>query len=262
MSTQQVDCALLVLSSDRYADLWPIFFDQLVRHWSACPFPVYLGSNTATLEDRPWVRTILSGPDRDWSSSLREILRQIPHRYVLLTHEDFIIVEDVDTARVEDCLEYVRTNGIRHVQLRSHLPCDGMTHQRYGIIAKGAPYRVNTMGIWEKSSLVALLLDGESAWNFEIMGSYRSSSMEGFVRDLASPIRIINLVEKGCYIPESVRRLERQGIMVGPGERRLLTGSWKLRSWLQRIWFDAMIHVPWRWRVRAMNVLRKLLVSY
>lgn len=262
MNVETRDCAVLVLSSDRYADLWPIFFGQFFRHWPACPFPVYLGSNTVALEGQPSVKTLLSGPDRDWSTSLREILRQVPERYVIMTHEDFIIVEDVDTSRVRECLDFVRANDIRHVQMRCHLPSDGVMQSRYGIIDKGAPYRVNTMGVWEKSALEALLVDGESAWNFEILGSYRSSYTEGFVRDLASPIRIVNLVEKGCYIPESVRQLERRGVAVGEGRRAALTGPWRLRSWLQRVWFDTMVRVPWRWRVQAMNLLRKLLVSY
>lgn len=262
MSAGSEDCAVLVLSSDRYVDLWPVFFDQFRRRWPGCPFPVYLGSNTIALAGYPFVRTILSGPDRDWSTSLRAILRQIPERYVIMTHEDFIVAADVDTGRVRECLDFVRTHGIRHVQLRCHLPSDDVTQSRYGIIDKGAPYRVNTMGVWEKSTLESLLVDGESAWNFEILGSYRSSYTEGFVRDLASPFKVVNLVEKGCYIPSSVYELERLGVAFETGPRRTLAGPWRLRSWLQRLWFDAMVQLPWRWRVRAMNVLRKLLVSY
>lgn len=262
MNAGSEDCAVLVLSSDRYADLWPVFFDQFCRRWPGCPFPVYLGSNTIALDGYPFVRTILSGPDRDWSTSLRAILRQIPERYVIMTHEDFIVAADVDTPHLLECLAFMRGDGARHMQLWSDVPADHIVQGRYGVIARGAPYRVNTVGIWEKATLEHLLLDGESPWQFEIMGSYRSSFLDGFLRHQRPPVVYVNLVEKGKYIPTSVQLLEERGVSLPARQRLTLSGRWRLRSWLQRLWFRGMSRVPWRWRVNTMDVLRKLLISY
>ena len=262
MNPGSEDCAVLVLSSDKYADLWPVFFDQFGRRWPGCPFPVYLGSNTLSLTGYPWVKTILSGPDRDWSTSLRAILRQISERYVMMTHEDFVVAEDVDTPQLLECLAFMRGEGGRLMQLWSGLVPDHIVHGRYGVIARGAPYRVNTVGIWEKATLERLLVDGESPWQFEIMGSYRSSFLDGFLRHQRPPIVYVNLVEKGSYIPASVRLLEQRGVSLPLRERPMLSGRWRLRSWLQRLWFSGMSRVPWRWRVKTMNTLRKLLISY
>jgi hypothetical protein len=262
MSIGGEDCAVLVLSSDRYADLWPVFFGQFQRRWPDCPFSVFLGSNTVALEGYPFVRTVLSGPDRDWSSSLRAIVRQMPERYLIMTHEDFIIAEDVDTPQLLECLAFMRGEGARHMQLWSGLAADRVVGGRYGVIEKGAPYRVNTVGIWEKATLEHLLLDGESPWQFEIMGSYRSSFLDGFLRHERPPIVYVNLVEKGSYIPAAVRLLEQAGVSLPPRSRPTLSGRWRLRSWLQKVWFLGMAQMPWRWRVRVMNTLRKLLISY
>jgi len=37
--------AVLVVSCDKYADLWPPFFQLFLRFWPECPFSVYLISN-------------------------------------------------------------------------------------------------------------------------------------------------------------------------------------------------------------------------
>ena len=49
------------------------------------------------------------------------------------------------------------------------------------MLTKGAPYRTSAQSaIWRKSSLESLLVDGESIWEFEVLGSRRSDALEGF----------------------------------------------------------------------------------
>lgn len=255
-------CAVLVMSSDGYADLWPTFFDQFVRRWPACPYPVFLGSNTVAYHGHDFVTTVFSGPDRDWSSSARSIVEQIPHSYLVILLEDLLIADDVASTAFARDVQLMQRHGSRHIQLACRLAADRIDAEGYGVIDRGAPYRVNVCGLWQKQAFLDLLIDGESPWNFEIMGSYRSSYLDGFLRMRKPPLRLVNLVEKGRFLPAGVKYCHEHGIPLATDHRGIARGRRGFGSRAKALWFNAMVHVPWRLRVSTMNVLRKLLVSY
>lgn len=255
-------CAVLVMSSDGYADLWPTFFDQFARRWPACPYPVFLGSNTIAYHGHDFVTTVLSGTDRDWSSSARSIVEQIPHSYLVILLEDLLITDDVASTAFAREVNFMGLHGTRHIQLACRLAADRVNAEGYGVVDRGAPYRVNVCGLWQKQAFLDLLIDGESPWNFEIMGSYRSSYLDGFLRMREPPLRLVNLVEKGRFLPAGVKYCHEHGISLATDHRGIARGRRGFGSRAKALWFNTMVHVPWRLRVSTMNVLRKLLVSY
>lgn len=262
MSDENDQCAVLVMSSDGYSDLWPTFFSQFARRWPTCPYPVFLGSNTATYHGHDFVTTVCSGPDRDWSASARSIVEQIPHAYLVILLEDLLIADDVASTAFAREVNFMRLHGTRHIQVACRLPADRVNGEGYGVVDRGAPYRVNVCGLWRKQSFLDLLLDGESPWNFEIMGSYRSSHLDGFLRMREPPLRLVNLVEKGLFLPAAVKYCRKQGIPLATDRRGIARGRRGLVSRAKTLLFNTMVRVPWRLRVSTMNVLRKLLVSY
>ncbi len=81
-------CSILVVSCDRYRDLWAPFFTLFQRYWPDCDMPVYLGANFVQAEFAG-VRTLKAGDDESWSKGLRFFLENIQTEYVLLMLEDF-----------------------------------------------------------------------------------------------------------------------------------------------------------------------------
>jgi len=79
---------VLVLSCDKYVDIWHAFFTLFFRYWPDCPFPVYLLSNFKSF-DHPHVKPILVGEDETWSISVSKALKKFPHDIALITLEDF-----------------------------------------------------------------------------------------------------------------------------------------------------------------------------
>lgn len=260
--SNMTDFAVLVLSSDGYADLWPTFFEQFRRRWPECPYPVYLGTNTRVFTDHAFITTVRSGRDENWSTAARKILDQVRQPYLMVLLEDLLLIQDVDGNSVAETFAFMQRGSINHIQLACSLPSDGGGAGRYGTIARGAPYRVNVCGFWNKATLQSLLLDGESPWNFEIMGSYRSSYLDGFLRMHEPPLRLVNLVEKGLFLPAAVQYCREHGINPSTDSRGIAHGCRGIVSLVKALWFNIMVRVPWRVRVATMNLLRKLLVSY
>src|SRR4051794_37784312 len=109
-------CALLVVSCDPYADLWPPFFALLRRHWADCPFPVYLGTGE---NSRPpeGVAVLRSAGGKDWSRCMRDYLDALPQPYVLVMLDDFFLRRAVSNADVVACLRFAEANQATQVRL-------------------------------------------------------------------------------------------------------------------------------------------------
>ena len=216
--TQQLasDVSAVVLSHDGYADLWPAFFELLFRFWPDLPYPLHLVSNRRTFPDDR-VIPVRVGDERSWSQTLARALDHIHGRYVLLMLEDYFLTGRVDTARI------VRMHAamikLRAVYLRlapapkPDSPCPGFSD--IGYIAKGAPYRTSLqIAFWERSTLLGLLRQDETAWDFELKGSRRSdhvshpflSVYDGF----ALPYR--HAVRRGRWIPGAIRQFGALGM--------------------------------------------------
>lgn len=99
--TAQPPWSLVVPSCDNYNDTWPFFFHFLFKYWPDVPKPVYLISNTTTFADER-VRTILVGPDAQWSTTVHLGLKQVPTDFLLMLLDDFFVNTVVEGARITE----------------------------------------------------------------------------------------------------------------------------------------------------------------
>lgn len=254
--------AILILSCDRYADLWPVALKQFRKHFEQSSYKIYFGSNTRKCED-PDVTPLLSGEDKDWSSSYLAILEKIPEKKLFVLLEDLLVVSTIDPSRFAACVEFLVHHNANHIKYWPNpSPDRSSDNPEFKIYDRGAPYRATVCGFWDRECLEKLLIPGENPWDFEVLGSYRTSYLDGFY-GLASPLfNYINLVEKGLWIPGSIENAQGMGIEIDTSQRRALQGGRSLKSTVQMIYFNLMLNVPWRYRVSAMALLRKLLISY
>jgi hypothetical protein len=255
------DLGILVLSCDKFYDLWRPYFSLFQEYYDGSS-QVYLGSNTVTFEGDK-ITTIYSGEDTDWSTSCRNILRQIPNKYILLLLEDIFITSKIDSDKINQHLQYMKDNKAKHIHLApTPKPDKWVLDQEFGVYEKGAPYRVNVVGYWDKEYLLSLLLDGESPWDFEIKGSYRTAYDDGFYCLQKPLFSSVHILEKGRWLPEAVNYNKKHNTSLEIEKRPILSSHTNFKSNLQEYYFNLMVKIPWKFRVKLMNVLRKLLISY
>ena len=256
------NCAILVLSCDKYSDLWKPFFHQFWKFWPDCKYPIYLGSNTISYDKDKRVKTILSGPDKDWSTSLLAILKNIPEEFIFIWLDDIFLISKTDNEVWASCWNLLkdRANHIFTVPLPQAKNCKN--HDQFGIFEQGEPYRTSVRGFWRKSSLFSLLLPGETPWNFEIMGSYRCSYSEGFFY-LNNPLfSALHVVEKGKIFPEAATYCKKEHIPLNISFREVMKGTSYFKSIIKSIIYNTVVKIHWKKRVHLMSNLRRLLVSY
>jgi hypothetical protein len=254
--------AILVLSCDKYADMWPSFLLQFRRFFPAEVYPIYLGSNSVRCSE-PGIIPRLSGDDPDWSTSLKRILAQIEEPKLFVILEDLFLASPFDAEGFQAALSYLFEKNALHIKYWAiPMPSEPTENPRIGIYPKGEPYRATVCGFWDREYLMNLLIKGENPWNFEILGSYRTSFSDGFY-GLTRPLcDYHNMIEKGCWLPQSVKWAREEGIALALDKRPLLKGGNQLVSRVKILYFNLIRRLPWRWRVSLMNKLRRALISY
>lgn len=257
-----MNLSVVILSCDKYSDLWAPFFSLLEKNWPDCPYDIYLGSNTIDFK-KDGVKILFSGKDIDWSNSATKIVSQLSSKYLLILLEDMFIGSPINTAYVEQILSFMQEVKAKHIHIRPlPLPDHVIENIPIGIYNKGMPYRVNVIGFWEREYFLDLLIPGETPWQFETMGSYRTIFYEGFYCLNKELFKHVNMVEKGCWIPKSVKWCRENGVSINMSRRKLPTGFKLMMNKLKVVYFDTILKINWEVRVNIMNILRKILISY
>jgi hypothetical protein len=230
---------LLVISCDRYADVWQPCFDLLLRHWPDCPFPIYLGSNELSYPD-PRVRMIHVGPDRSWAENVLLMLDRLASEYVVLFLEDFFLKSRVETQAVSRlvrfCIEQ-RLDCARFSVLPAPTPLPPEPLAEFaglGLVPREFPYRVSAqIALWRTAALRHYLVPGMSAWDFEHVGTQMAKRSEHrFFGPFASLVDYDHAIEKGKWKPEGLAICAAAGLPVVP-QRSVFTDE-QLQDHLQK----------------------------
>jgi hypothetical protein len=207
-SQASLDFAIVVLSCDRYSDLWNPCFELLLSAWRPMPHATYLCSNRLRFDDDR-VTTLLSGDDPDWSTSISRSLSQIDYEYVLLLFDDTFFDEEVQQDRVALLKEFLRTQQPTYLRFRpSPLP-DELRRGPFGRIRESTLYRTSTLAFWHRKTLLSLIKPGESAWEFEYNSPARAKHLPHFYGVYEKFFSYIHGVEKGFWIPGALERVQR-----------------------------------------------------
>ncbi len=217
---------IIVPSCDAYSDAWTPFFQLLFRYWPDCPYPIHLVSINETFDD-PRVHNTSLGKDRGWASNLRHVLDELNCQSIIYLQEDYFLKSPMDTARLESVISYAQEIGAGYVRLAG-APNPDLPHENpfgLGEISRHAEYRCSLQAAWwSAETLLKLLVDGETGWDMELIGSGRSAELsEPF---LATPVGspLIDYyadtgILKGKWLPGAIRFCRREGIEVDTSRR-------------------------------------------
>ena len=238
-------CSVLVMSCDAYSDLWQPFFNLFWRHWSDCPWPVFLGANQQAFPDSRIV-TLKTG-DAEWSRRLRFCLEQIDSDFVLLLLEDYFLDRPVSTPLISEKLTLLAALGGSQLRL---FPAPGPDRRldscpELGLVHRRASYRVSTQAaIWKRGHLLDILEDGESIWHFEWNGTIRSrSSAAAYYATYKPLVHYRHVVERGEWFRGAAQYFGDQQIGCDFTARPIISRkgalkrfiTTKLRNWNTRI---------------------------
>lgn len=239
------NCAVLIVSCDKYKDLWGPCITLFRRFWSNCPYPIYVLSNTEAAEF-PNVSSIVTGSDISWSDNLHIALDTISEQYVLLYIEDLFLTKEVNSSAVESLIERCISEHWNYLRLNPTPKGDRRIDNTVSSISPGSVYRSSVVfSVWKKDVLSSLLKEGESAWDFEEIGTKRTDALDGFYASNDTLLHASNTVIKGVWELEALNAVRKLGIEPDIHSRRVMTRKeyalWKLKQ-MRSLLFHLLPH--------------------
>lgn len=225
--------AIVVVSCDKYSDLWEDVFSLLDLHWKDRPFDLYLATDNKPFEHEG-VKVIHFGNIRQWMLCTRKAVEKIDAPYILFLMEDYFVIKDIDTRVIEEDLIFMEENGGDFMNIHqkpyflkevdSHFVTDSIR-----IIPNNTRYGLDTAGaIWKKDFFLEQLSreDGD-AWRFEAILVADSMSERGLPGKLFYDTRFpLNLcpgevVRLGKFTLDTVKRIEATGYKIKSTRSRM-----------------------------------------
>lgn len=182
--TDKCNCTVVVSSCDRYEDTWYPFFKILKEEWPDRPYPIVLVTESKSFDFEDMnIRTLgLYKPDQrvSWGRLVKETLKRIDTEYILFMLENFFLENKVDQKRIEQCIEWMDENkniSVFYFQ-RTRQPNNirDNTYPHFEKRPRKAGYRFNCQAaVWRREKLIQYIRSHESPWEWENLGSVRSS---------------------------------------------------------------------------------------
>jgi len=251
--------ALLILSCDNYADIWPIFFSQFERNWPDCPFDKYISTNFLSAGSDSFT-DIKVGQDQSWSDGVMKALTQIKdtYEYALITLEDLILTEKIDNPEFLSMVSmFLSSNGNYLKFIRKPKPTHKF-NKYFGEIKPGSLYRPTCVyALWKIETLLELLDRNEDAWQFERFGAIRSDRYNGFYVVYKDFFKISNTVIKGKWVPSEKRKIEKEGYQIKKS-RKALTQPEVIKLAFRTFMFKLFTNFfPWKYRRQIVFMLKR-----
>ena len=108
--------SILVLSCDKYRDLWDDFFTLLEKYWPDCNFKKYLATDTVEYT-RPGVHVIHFGHEKNWTKCARIAVEQIDTPFISLFLEDAFICREINNRIINEDVSFANVNQVDFLTL-------------------------------------------------------------------------------------------------------------------------------------------------
>ena len=255
--------AFLVLSCDKYSDLWEYYAQLFNKYWSDCPFDKYFATNEVPFEKQGF-KSILMGEDKTWSMGLIQALNNLKGKYdyVLLTLEDLFIIENVDNDFVQKSIdEFIKLDG-NYLKLYTKTKPNKKLNKYFGEISENIPYRHSTVNtVWKIDFLLQILVPEENAWEFEKLGEERTAFVDKFYCSTKNCFILANAVIKGKWLNTSYKKIRKlipdlkisRDFLSKQEERKLY------RTYFFLILFSK--YIPVKFQTKVMKYIRSIIKS-
>ncbi len=184
MNTQCIE--MLVLSCDKYSDVWDDFFNLKERFWPDCQYQWHIVTESK-IYNRDKVDTIVCGHSLNWAGRLRKAVQSVSSPFIGLFLEDYFIKAPIDNAKIKAYVEMMQREKVSFLNLGNvfgHiLRQPNLKHysDHLVVIPQHLKYGIDTSAaVWDKSFLLEKIGEGDySAWQFEIDRCEEAASEQG-----------------------------------------------------------------------------------
>ena len=180
------DLAIITWTNTEYSDIWPPYFGRLEKHFPNFEKSYLFVNEYSDLVPERHTQLINDENDLFYKRFLKG-LSEVEEEYILYMQEDHIFYDDVDHAKIEELLSFLKESEFSFIRLIKSGELYGNEIQdNIFEIPLHSPYVFSQQSaIWKKEDLVKI-------FNFFKPKTYRDVESYG-------SIAMRNLRKSGCY---------------------------------------------------------------
>ena len=208
---------ILVLSCDKNEDTFEAFHHCMEKYYPNHPEVIY---KTETINN-PYYKTICKNyPLENWTTGVREALKEIEDDNILIMIDDCFIRNKVDEDRIKYACDNLKGNIAMFNFEKSFDNNDEETNlEGFKKRKHGSPYEVSIMcGLWDKEKLINILQGEHNPW--EVEGNQNNCGYDYYINsgdyiiDWGYKTFIFTGICKGKWCRNIVPFFEKEGIKI------------------------------------------------
>lgn len=250
--------ALVISTCDKFSDLWDTHIALYKKNWDGPFWKTYMVTDKPTDKSYDGVEIIVAGENLDFPMRLKYALGKIDKDYVLVTLDDYFLIEKTDALKLNYLAERAEKEKIDYLMLyerRKTNPKNFTSLDRLEPIDLTEKYAVTLYpAIWSKQFLYNSVKADMNPWYYE-------PSLTNYAKDVGANCKfshtgtfvILDVVRKGKVLHKANRYFKKHGISIG--KRPLI-------SRVTEIKLDIMDYISWYMPRKMFIAGKKVLAKF
>lgn len=215
-----INASLLISTCDKFSDLWDAHISFLRKNWLGDLWNVYMVTDRPTDKSYDGVEIIVAEGGLDFPMRIKYALDFIKTDYVLLTLDDYFLIEKTYSEKLEYLIDRAETENIDYLLLYNRRKTN---LKKYESIDKLVPidlnqkYAVNLYpAIWSKKFLKNSVNGDLSPWLYEsTLTNYAKNKNAKCCFSHSGAFVILDVVRKGKVLHKARAYFKKHNIYIG-----------------------------------------------
>lgn len=212
--------SVVISSCDKFSDLWDENIKAYRKFWLQNPCATYLVTDAKKDWEADGVQLVVAEGENDFPLRIKYALNCVDTKYVLVTLDDYFLIDPVDNDKIEYLLQRMENEHIQYLSLynrrvtkpKQYLPLEKLNRidltKKYAITLYPA--------IWEVEFLKKTIQDDLSPWLYEVSLTKTAVQENANCQSsLAGTYNILDVVRKGKVLHKAQRYFKRHQIDIG-----------------------------------------------
>ena len=212
--------SVVISSCDKFSDLWNENIKAYRKFWRQNPCATYLVTDAKKDWEAEGVRLVVAEGENDFPLRIKYALNFVETKYVLVTLDDYFLIDPVDNAKIEYLIQRMESEHIQYLSLynrRVTKPKQYLPLEKLNRIDLAKKYAITLYpAIWEVDFLNKTIQDDLSPWLYEVSLTKTAIRENANCQaNLAGTFNILDVVRKGKVLHKAQRYFKRNNIDIG-----------------------------------------------
>lgn len=211
--------SVVISSCSKFCDLWDIHITLLNKNWPDRPQNTYIVTDDETDSKMEGAEIFSAGSGKEMPERLKEAMDVITTEYVLLTLDDYFVIQRVNNMEIQRLLDFMDEKRVDYIRLYDIPSEREKVQNEKGLywVDISESYGVNLYaGIWRKSFLEKTFTGSQNAWNYEVsLDSIARRENAKCAMSKRHEYVILDVVRKGKVLHKANYYLRKHGYDIG-----------------------------------------------